>query len=81
MATALFKELIAGLFSAEYRPTSQRNMAVAARHPQWYWRFRPNCRCPWMSGYIALPASLRNLWDLSLEGWRSRRIERLSRVY
>lgn len=28
MATALFKELIAGLFSAEYRPASQRGMAV-----------------------------------------------------
>lgn len=28
MATPLFKELIAGLFSAEYRPTSQRSMAV-----------------------------------------------------
>ena len=28
MATALFKELIAGLFSAQYRPASQRSMAV-----------------------------------------------------
>ena len=28
MATPLFKELIAGLFSAEHRPTSQRSMAV-----------------------------------------------------
>jgi hypothetical protein len=34
MATPLFKELIAGLFSAEYRPTSQRSMAVLLLDPQ-----------------------------------------------
>jgi transcriptional regulator GlxA family with amidase domain len=69
MATPLFKELIAGLFSAEYRPASQRSMAVLLleilSETQ---QFRPNCRCRSMSLHrVARDIIASNLWDLPME--------------
>ena len=70
MATALFKELIAGLFSAEYRPTSQRSMAVLLLDIL--------SETQQISAELPMPVDERlhrvacdiianNLWDLSLE--------------
>lgn len=70
MATALFKELIAGLFSAEYRPASQRSMAVLLLDIL--------SETQQISVELPMPVDERlhrvacdlianNLWDLSLE--------------
>ena len=70
MATALFKELIAGLFSAEYRPTSQRSVAVLLLDIL--------SETQQISAELPMPVDERlhrvacdiianNLWDLSLE--------------
>ena len=74
MATALFKELIAGLFSAEYRPASQRSMAVLLldilSETQ---QISAELPMPWMSAYIAWPVtSLPTISGISLwKGWRN----------
>lgn len=70
VATALFKELIAGLFSAEYRPASQRSMAVLLLDIL--------SEAQQISAELPMPVDERlhriacdiianNLWDLSLE--------------
>lgn len=70
MATALFKELIAGLFSAEYRPATQRSMAVLLLDIL--------SEAQQISAELPMPVDERlhrvacdiianNLWDLSLE--------------
>lgn len=74
MATALFKELIAGLFSAQYRPASAAWPFCCSKSSARRSRFRPNYRCPWMSGYIALPVtSLPAISGMfRWKGWRNR---------
>lgn len=58
------QELIAGLFSAEYRPANSAAWPFAARHLKRRSRFQSNCRCPWMSTSRPVTSIANNL-DLS----------------
>ncbi|STD27440.1 AraC family transcriptional regulator [Enterobacter asburiae] len=74
-ATALFKELIAGLFSAQYRPASQRSMAVLL--------LEILSEAQQISAELPMPVDERlhrvacdiiasNLWTFRWKGWRNR---------